>query len=99
MTAAAYPLVVANGISGCLHGVEIQTLDVQPVCDAFDWDAINFTSASRSCGPEQYRNDRCCDLVLGMAGQVHALYMNKTGTGVPQVRFWKAAMHWRKPQS
>ncbi|GAQ89360.1 Protein kinase-like [Klebsormidium nitens] len=84
MTASAYPVVVANGISGCLHQVEIQTLDTAPVCDAFEWDAINFTSARRSCGPEQYRNDRCCDLVLGMAGQVHALYMNKSGTGVPQ---------------
>lgn len=70
MTAAAHPVVIANGLAQCLHGVDITRVQLSPRCTAFDWEAANFTAAQRSCGPEQVRKDRCCDLVIGMYGQV-----------------------------
>ncbi|GAQ86782.1 proline-rich extensin-like receptor kinase (PERK) family [Klebsormidium nitens] len=84
MTAAAYPVVVANGISGCVRKVPILKLDQSPVCESLDWDEIDFSSAALSCGPAQIRSDRCCDLILGIGGQAHSIYANRTGHSIPQ---------------
>eukprot|EP00243_Klebsormidium_subtile_P002627 TRINITY_DN152_c0_g2_i1.p1 TRINITY_DN152_c0_g2~~TRINITY_DN152_c0_g2_i1.p1 ORF type:complete len:878 (+),score=136.23 TRINITY_DN152_c0_g2_i1:511-3144(+) len=84
MTAAAYPVVVANGISGCVKKVPILKLDQSPVCDALNWDEIDFSSVALSCGPAQIRSDRCCDLLLGIGGQALSIYANRTGHAIPQ---------------
>ncbi|GAQ86784.1 Protein kinase-like [Klebsormidium nitens] len=84
MTAAAYPVVVANGISGCIRQVPIVKLDQSPVCDALNLDEIDFSSVALSCGSAQIRSDRCCDLMLGIAGQAHSIYANQTGHSIPQ---------------
>ncbi|GAQ89583.1 Protein kinase superfamily protein [Klebsormidium nitens] len=78
MTAAAYPLSIANRMSQCLHGVDISPIVLAKTCTAFDWKSANFTSVALSCG-QNVRADRCCNLVLGMYGQQQALYMNRTG--------------------
>ena len=85
MTAAAYPVVVANGISGCVKKVPILKLDQSPVCDSLNWDEIDFSSVALSCGPAQIRSDRCCDLLLGIGGQALSIYANRTGHAIPQV--------------
>lgn len=85
MTAAAYPLSVANSISQCLHGVDISPIVLAKTCTAFDWKSANFTSVALSCG-QNVRADRCCNLVLGMYGQQQAFHMNQTGRAANQVR-------------
>ncbi|GAQ86783.1 Protein kinase-like [Klebsormidium nitens] len=84
MTAAAYPVVVANGISGCVKKVPILKLDQSPVCDSLNWDEIDFSSVALSCGSAQIRSDRCCDLLLGIGGQALSIYANRTGHPMPQ---------------
>ncbi|GAQ91077.1 Serine-threonine/tyrosine-protein kinase [Klebsormidium nitens] len=84
MTAAAHPLLIANGLSQCLHKVDISRVQLSTRCTAFDWEAANFTAVQLSCGPQQVRKDRCCDLFIGMYGQVHAIYTNRTGHPIPQ---------------
>ncbi|GAQ89420.1 Putative Serine/Threonine protein kinase [Klebsormidium nitens] len=84
MTAAAYPVAMANGISQCLHAVDITPIIPAAKCTAFDWEAQNFTSIALSCGPAQIRPDRCCDLIIGMFGQQNGFYFQKTGSPIPQ---------------
>jgi hypothetical protein len=85
MTAAAYPLSIANGISRCLHNVEIAPVVQATKCTAFDWRSLNYTSLAMSCGPQRIRADRCCNYILGMMGQGHTIYRNRTGHELPQV--------------
>jgi hypothetical protein len=96
MTAAAYPVVVANGISQCIRKVPILKMDQSPSCDALAWDEVDFSSVALSCGPAQVHSDRCCDLILGIGGQVHSIYANQTGHAMPQVnttRLQKSRLH------
>lgn len=86
MTAAAYPVIIANSMARCLYQVDIQPVIPAPKCTIWDWNTVNFTSVVLSCGPQQIRADRCCNLILGMYGQVHALYQNQTGHGLIDVR-------------
>ncbi|GAQ81555.1 hypothetical protein KFL_000830370 [Klebsormidium nitens] len=72
MTAAAYPVIIANSMARCLHQVDIKPVTLAPKCTIWDWNTINFTSAVLSCGPQQIRADRCCNLILGMYGQAQA---------------------------
>jgi hypothetical protein len=85
MVAATWPVLAANGISQCLHQVDISPVVLSPKCTAWDWSAWNFTSIELSCGPQQIRPDRCCELMLGLFAQVHALYVHSTGHALPQV--------------
>jgi hypothetical protein len=85
MTAAAYPLSIANSISRCLHNVEITPIVQATKCTAFDWKSLNYTSLAMSCGPQKIRADRCCNYILGMHGQVHSVYRNRTGHEIPLV--------------
>ncbi|GAQ79963.1 Protein kinase superfamily protein [Klebsormidium nitens] len=81
MTAAAYPVTLANSMARCLHLIEITPVPQRPKCTIFDWDSIEYTGVVPCCGPQQVRPDRCCEMILGMYGQVHSLYLNQTGHG------------------
>lgn len=85
MVAASYPLLVANSIAQCLHGVNIGTVVQQPTCSIFDWEAENFRGVELSCGPQQVRADRCCDTIIATYGRAHAIYANRTGQFIQQV--------------
>ena len=86
MTAAAYPVLIANCMAQCLYQVDIQPVTPAPKCTIWDWNSVNFASVILSCGPQQIRADRCCNLLLGVYGQVHSLYLNRTGHGLIDVR-------------
>ncbi|GAQ84805.1 Protein kinase superfamily protein [Klebsormidium nitens] len=84
MTAAAYPVAIANGISQCLHAVDIAPIIPAAKCTAIDWEVQNFTAVALSCGPAQIRPDRCCDLIVGSFGQQHGFYFRNTGRTLEQ---------------
>jgi hypothetical protein len=85
MTAAAYPLSIANSISRCLHDVEIASVVQATKCTVFDWKRLDYTSLAMSCGPQKIRADRCCNYILGMLSQLNTIYRNRTGHELPQV--------------
>jgi hypothetical protein len=43
------------------------------------------TSLAMSCEPQRIRADRCCNYILGMMGQGHTIYRNRTGHELPLV--------------
>lgn len=85
MTAAAYPLAIANGIARCLYTVDIAPIPQATKCTAYDWSRQNWTSIARSCGPERYRADRCCNLIYGQYQMLLASSLNKTNYVLDQV--------------
>ncbi|GAQ77876.1 Protein kinase superfamily protein [Klebsormidium nitens] len=78
MAAAAYPLAIANGIARCLYTVDIAPIPQATKCTSYDWSRQNWTSIVRSCGPEKYRADRCCNLIYGQYQMMLAASLNKT---------------------
>ncbi|GAQ77887.1 Protein kinase superfamily protein [Klebsormidium nitens] len=78
MTAAAYPLDIANGIARCLYTVDIAPIPQAPKCTAYDWSRQNWTSMLYSCtGPGESGTD-CCNLIAGQYQMMLAASINKT---------------------
>jgi hypothetical protein len=86
MTAAAYPLVIANEISLCMHAIDIGPVPHASKGTDYNWQTANLTSFILSCGLKQIRPDRCCSLIVGAFGQQDALLYNRTGSSLGQVR-------------
>jgi hypothetical protein len=79
LVAAAYPLTIANSIASCIWNNPVDSLPQSPTCTAWRIDRMDFSSAYASCGPPAIQGDRCCDVLLVIAGAFWFDFVDRTG--------------------